>query len=120
MLAATVTQNKEEAKLEKEAAKQEKAQEKLEHQREKAQEKLERNQLRAHDFNQLNRTSSLVQTMYNHIRHTLPDAKHSLLTQTYDQTMAELNASHPVGQLIVLGESRTGMICSLGSHYAGQ
>jgi hypothetical protein len=104
MLAATVTQNKEEAKREKEAAKQEKAQEKLEHhQREKAQKKLERDRLRDHDFHQFNRTSGLVQTMYNHIRHTLPDAKHSLLTQTCDQTMAELNASHPVGQLIVSG-----------------
>ena len=103
MLAATVTQNKEEAKREKEAAKQEKAQEKLEHQREKAQEKLERDQLRTLDLHQFNRTSGLVQTMYNHIRHTLPDAKHSLLTQTCDQTMAELNATHPVGQLIVSG-----------------
>jgi hypothetical protein len=41
--------------------------------------------------------------MYSHIRHTLPDAKHSLLTQTYDCTMAELNASHPGGHLIVSG-----------------
>jgi hypothetical protein len=105
MPAATVTQNKEEAKLEKEAAKQEKAQEKLQHQREKAQEKLERDQLRAHDFNQFNRTSGLVQTMYSHIRHILPDANHSLLTQTCDRTMAELNASHPGGHLIVSGNA---------------
>jgi hypothetical protein len=87
MLAATVTQNQEEVKREKEAAKQEKAQEKLEHQREKAQEKLEHDRLRDHDFHQFNRTSGLVQTMYNHIQHTLPDAKHSLLTQTCDQAL---------------------------------
>ena len=58
-LAVTVTQNKEEVKLEKEAAKQE-----------KAQEKLEREQFRDHNFNQFNRTSGLVHTMYRHIRHT--------------------------------------------------
>ena len=38
--------------------------------------------------------------MYRHIRHTLPDAKYSVITQTCDRTMAELNASHPCGQLI--------------------
>ena len=87
LLAVTITQNKEEAKLEKEAAKQE-----------KAQEKLERKQLRDHDFN-----NQFNQTMYSHIRDTLPDAKHSLLTQTCHRTMAELNASHLGGHLIVLG-----------------
>jgi hypothetical protein len=115
MLAATVTQNKEEAKLEKKAAKQEKAQEKLERQREKAQkkidhqrqkeqEKIEREHFRDHNSHYFNRrTSDLVQTMYRHIIHTLPDAKHSLITQTCDSNMAELNASHPCGHLIVAG-----------------
>ena len=63
MLAATVKQDKAEAKLEKEQERREKAQEKLDQQQEKAQAKQERYQDRLYDFNQFNRSSGLVQHM---------------------------------------------------------
>ena len=38
--------------------------------------------------------------LYRHTQHTLPDAKHSLITQACDQAAAELAGSHPFGHQI--------------------